>query len=180
MGGADKGLLLLRGRPLIAWVLERIVPQVDEVLVSANRNLEAYQSFGHPVLTDSLPDFPGPLAGLLRGLQSAKNPLVLSVPCDTPYLPDDLVEHLAKALVMSGADIAIPVTGHQPQRAVCLCRRELAANLEQFLARGGRRVGEWQGQVPHVKVPFADEGAFANVNTPEELAGQGAFDPTED
>lgn len=172
MGGADKGLLPLRGQPLIAWVLARLALQVDEVLISANRNLEQYQSLGYPVLTDPLPDFPGPLAGLLRALETASNPLVLSVPCDTPFLPPDLVNRLAAALGDSGANVAVPITDHQPQRAVCLCRRELAENLNHFLANGGRRVGEWQAQAGLVLVPFADSRAFANLNTPAELAAE--------
>lgn len=172
MGGADKGLLPLQGRPLVAWVLERIAPQVDEVLISANRNLEQYRQFGYPVLTDPFPDFPGPLAGLQRALEMARNPLVLSVPCDTPFLPPDLASRLVTALAKSGADVAVPITDAQPQRAVCLCRRELADSLRQFLEKGGRRMGEWQARARLITVPFADPRAFANINTPDQLAAE--------
>ena len=173
MGGADKGLLLLNGRPLIAWVLERIAPQVDELFISANRNLDQYHLFGHPVLPDTAPDFQGPLAGLLRAMTEAAHPLILSVPCDTPFLPDDLVERLTVALEESGADIAIPVCGGQVHRAVCLCRHSLLPDLETFLAQNGRRVGEWQSMLRRVEVPFDDELSFLNLNTPDELAAGG-------
>jgi molybdopterin-guanine dinucleotide biosynthesis protein A len=170
MGGADKGLVLLNDRPLVAWVQERIAPQVDELFLSANRNLDQYHLFGHPVLPDLSPDFQGPLAGLLRAMTEAAHPLILSVPCDTPFLPDDLVERLTDALEESGADIAIPVCGGQVHRAVCLCRRSLLPGLENFLDQNGRRVGEWQSMLRRVEVPFNDELSFLNLNTADELA----------
>ncbi|MHB0985737.1 MAG: molybdenum cofactor guanylyltransferase MobA [Sulfuricella sp.] len=169
MGGTDKGLALLNGRPLIAWVLERIAPQVDELFISANRNLDQYRLFGHPVLPDASPDFQGPLAGMLRAMAEAAHPLILSVPCDTPFLPDDLAGRLTDALEESGADIAIPVADGQVHRAVCLCRRTLLPGLENFLGQGGRRVGEWQAQLNRVEVAFSDAQAFLNLNTREEL-----------
>ncbi|MHB1290919.1 MAG: molybdenum cofactor guanylyltransferase MobA [Sulfuricella sp.] len=170
MGGADKGLALLKGRPLVAWVLERVAPQVDELFISANRNFDQYRLFGHPVLPDASPDFQGPLAGLLRAMTEAAHPLILSVPCDTPFLPDDLVERLSVALEESGADIAVPVCGGQVHRAVCLCRRSLLPGLENFLVQGGRRVGEWQSMLKSVEAPFDDERSFLNLNTADELA----------
>lgn len=170
MGGADKGLALLNGRPLIAWVLERIAPQVDELFISANRNLDQYRQFGHPVLPDASPDFQGPLAGLLRAMAESAHPLILSVPCDTPFLPDNLVVRLAGALEESGADIAIPVSGGQAHRAICLCRHSLLPGLAHFLDQGGRRVGEWQSMLQRVEVPFDDERDFLNLNTADELA----------
>ncbi|GAO34971.1 molybdopterin-guanine dinucleotide biosynthesis protein A [Sulfuricella sp. T08] len=174
MGGVDKGLALLNGRPLVAWVLERIAPQVDELFISANRNFDQYRLFGHPALPDVSPDFQGPLAGLLRGMTESAHPLILSVPCDTPFLPGDLVGRLSVALEESGADIAIPVCGGQIHRAVCLCRCSLLPGLENFLAQGGRRVGEWQSMLRRVEVPFNDEQAFLNLNTADELTRLGA------
>ncbi len=170
MGGADKGLTPLSGRPLSAWVLECIAPQVNELFISANRNLDRYGLFGYPVLPDASPDFQGPLAGLLRAMSEAAHPLILSVPCDTPFLPDDLVERLTAAIEESGADIAIPVCGEQVHRVVCLCRRSLLSGLENFLDQGGRRVGEWQSMLRCVEVPFDDEQSFLNLNTADELA----------
>jgi len=170
MGGADKGLTLLNGRPLVARVLERISAQADEILISANRNLERYRQFGYQVLPDATPDFQGPLAGLCSAMAEAAHPLLLCVPCDTPFLPDNLVESLLGALEESGADIAIPVVDGQVHRAICLCRRTLLPGLENFLDRGGRRVGEWQAQLNRVEVAFSDAQAFLNLNTREELA----------
>ncbi len=161
MGGADKGLALLGGRPLIAWVLECIAPQVDELFISANRNLDQYRHFGRPVLTDASPDFQGPLAGLCRAMTEATHPLILCVPCDTPFLPDDLAGRLASALEESGADIALPVCGGQVHRAACLCRRSLLPGLEIFIDQGGRRVGEWQAGLRRIEVPFEDEPHFS-------------------
>lgn len=177
MGGSDKGLALLGGRPLIAWVLERIAPQVDEMLISANRNLDQYRQFGHPVLADDSPDFQGPLAGLRRAMAEAAHPLILCAPCDTPFLPRDLVERLIGALDKAGAEIAVPMVGSQAHRAIFLCRKSLLPGLGDFLDRGGRRVGEWQSQLKRVEVPFRDEHAFLNLNTPQELAAaEGAMD----
>ena len=173
MGGADKGLELLKGRPLIAWALERIAPQVDELFISANRNIDQYRIFGYPVLPDASTDFQGPLAGLLRTMTEAAHPLILSVPCDTPFLPDNLVEILTDALDASGADIAIPICDGRVHRVACLCRRSLLPSLENFLAQGGRRVGEWQSMLSRVEVPFDDEQAFLNINTTDELTRLG-------
>jgi len=170
MGGADKGLALLGDRPLVAWVLERIAPQVDELFISANRNLDRYRQFDFPVLADASPDFQGPLAGLCRAMAEAIHPLLLCVPCDMPFLPPDLVERLLAALDESGSDIAIALVDGQVQRAVCLCRRALLPGLESFVAQGGRRVGEWQSKLRRIEVPFADARAFLNLNTQQELA----------
>lgn len=170
MGGIDKGLALLGSRPLIAWVLDCIAPQVDELFISANRNLDQYRQFDRPVLTDISPDFQGPLAGLRRTMEEATHPLILCAPCDTPFLPHDLAGRLAHALEESGADIALPMCGGQVHRAACLCRRNLLPGLVNFIDRGGRRVGEWQSGLRCIEVPFEDERAFLNLNTADELA----------
>lgn len=170
MGGIDKGLALLDGQPLIARVLECISPQVDEVLISANRNLEQYQQFGHTVLTDISPDFQGPLAGLSRAMTEATHPLVLCVPCDTPLLPDNLADRLLQMLERSGAEIAITAVGNQVHHAIFLCRHAVLPSLNRYLEQGGRRVGEWQSRLRCVEVSFDDEKAFLNLNTPDDLA----------
>jgi len=169
MGEVDKGLCLLDDKPLVAWVAGCIAPQVDEVLVSANRNLERYGALGYRVLPDIIPDFPGPLAGLHSGLAAAVNPLWLSVPCDTPFLPVDLVQRLRAALLKEGAELAVAVVAGRMQPVICLGHESLRANLRAFLERGGRRVGEWQAGLRHVAVPFDEAESFRNVNTPEEL-----------
>ena len=171
MGGIDKGLQDLQGRPMMQWVLERLVPQVGSVLISANRNLPRYAGFGCPVLPDNIPDFAGPLAGLHAALAQAATPLVATVPCDSPFLPADLVPRLHAALVADKAELAVARAGDRVHRAFCLARRELLPQLEVFLAAGGRKVGLWHASLKVVEVDFDDEaGAFGNINTPEELA----------
>lgn len=169
MGGNDKGLLPLLGKPLVAWVLERIQPQADEIMISANRNLAQYQSFGYPVLTDEVSGFAGPLAGLARALAEASHPLVLCVPCDTPLLPDNLAARLKQALLEQDAQIAVAATTEHSHNTVCLCRRDLLPGLLDYLQQGGRRVGEWQSGLKRVQVMFDDERAFHNANSPEDL-----------
>lgn len=170
MNGADKGLQPLHGKPLISWVLARIEPQADEILISANRNQDAYATFGHPVLPDASPDFNGPLAGLLRGLETARHPLVLCVPCDTPFLPVNLVEQLLAALEENRAQVAIAATAEHSHRTTCLCRRDLAGHLAAFLAQGGRKVGDWQASLKSVEVVFQNAENFRNFNMLEDLA----------
>lgn len=171
MGGEDKGLLKLKGKPLVEWVLTRIQTQVDEILISANRNLDTYVTFGYPVLPDKTEGFAGPLAGIARGLLDAKHELILSTPCDTPFLPDDLVARLRLALEQAGADMAIPIVGANPQYAICLMQRHVGANLAAFLAKGGHRVQEWQAELKCTQVDFTDAAPFfVNLNRPEQLS----------
>jgi molybdopterin-guanine dinucleotide biosynthesis protein A len=170
MGGVDKGLQLLDGRPMVAQVIERLQPQVDELLINANQNLDRYAAFGHRVVPDSIEGFAGPLAGLERGLANATHGLVATVPCDSPFLPADLVIRLYEALATGGADLAVARTGSQPHPVFCLCRRELHANLAAYLAGGGRKIDHWYSSLHVVEVDFADEAAaFDNLNTRDEL-----------
>jgi molybdopterin-guanine dinucleotide biosynthesis protein A len=170
MGGVDKGLQLLDGRPMVAQVIERLQPQVDELLINANQNLDRYAAFGHRVVPDSIEGFAGPLAGLERGLANATHGLVATVPCDSPFLPADLVIRLYEALATGGADLAVARTGSQPHPVFCLCRRELHANLAAYLAGGGRKIDHWYSSLHVAEVDFADEAAaFDNLNTRDEL-----------
>lgn len=169
MGGQDKGLVPVRGRPLVNWVLERVAPQVDEILISANRNIADYKAFGYPVITDTIPGFAGPLAGLQRALSLAAHPLVITLPCDAPLLPRNLVARLLGALMEQGADLAIPVAGGRTHQAICLCRCAVLTDLERYLEAGGRRVEEWQRRLHRVEVAFDESHAFANINTPEDI-----------
>lgn len=171
MGGVDKGLQGLDGRPLVRWVLERLAPQVDTVLISANQNLERYAEFGCPVLPDRIPDFAGPLAGLHAALGVAATPLVMSVPCDSPFLPADLVRRLRQALDAENAELAVPCVDQRTHRAFSLVRREAWPKLDTFLRSGERKVGLWHASLNIVEVAFDDEAdAFGNINTAEELA----------
>lgn len=171
MGNVDKGLLPLHGEPLVAHVIRRLRPQVDEILVNANREIPRYAAFGHPVISDSIGGFAGPLAGLHCGLSAARHPLVACVPCDSPFLPADLVQRLSQALEEHAADIAVAKTGTQRQSVFCLCRKALLPDLTHFLQAGGRKVEAWHATLNTIEVAFDDEAeAFANINTREELA----------
>lgn len=171
MGGVDKGLVPLGGQPMAALVLARLAPQVDEILINANRNTVAWAAFGHPVVVDQLAGYAGPLAGLQAALAHARHPLVLTVPCDSPFLPADLVARLGAALRAADAELAVAKTFDQPHPVFCLCRRELAGHLGDFLAAGGRKIDRWYASLKVVEVAFDDEeAAFRNINTPAELA----------
>jgi molybdenum cofactor guanylyltransferase len=171
MGGADKGLQLLDGRPLAARVAERLAPQVDELLINANRNGEAYAAFGYPVFADRVPDFAGPLAGLHAALTQARHPLVATVPCDSPFLPEDLVLRLQTALTVEDADLAVATAGGRLHPVFCLCRKTLADDLGGYLAAGERRVEAWVRRQRLAVVAFDDcPAAFGNLNTLADLA----------
>lgn len=171
MGSTDKGLQELKGRPLAAWVAERLGPQVDELLINANQNGERYASFGYPVVPDRIPDFAGPLAGLHAALSAATHPLVATAPCDSPFLPTDLVARLYQALSVADAELAVARTFDQPHPVFCLCRRHLLPHLTDYLASGNRKFERWYATLKVVEVAFDDEAeAFENINTRDELA----------
>ena len=172
MGGVDKGLQRLRGKAMVEWVVERFAPQVDEVLINANQNLESYGRLGHRVVPDEIGGYAGPLAGLHRGLGEARHAVVATVPCDSPFLPQDLVQRLHAALESAGAELAVAITGSQPHPVFCLCRKSVLPSLTAFLESGGRKIDAWYSALRVVEVPFDDEAeAFSNINTPEELKG---------
>ncbi|MBB6582689.1 molybdenum cofactor guanylyltransferase MobA [Ralstonia solanacearum] len=178
MGGVDKGLQMFNGVPMAMHALMRLSPQVGHMLINANRNLAAYESFGVPVVVDSVPDFAGPLAGILAGLEQCQTPYLLTAPCDSPFVPVNLAATLSKALVEAGARIAMPVTlepdeNGQPRRQVqpvfCLFDAALADDLTVYLQQGGRKIEAWTARHPCVEVVFDDAAAFANINTLAEL-----------
>ena len=172
MGGVDKGLQEFRGKPMVAHALERLAPQVDEILINANRNTEAYARFGHRVIADEIEGFAGPLAGFERGLAHATGELVVTVPCDSPFLPRDLVARLREGLEREQADIAVAKTGDQAHPVFCLMRRGVHDSLRRFLASGQRKIDRWYPELRATLVDFDDEAdAFVNINTREELAG---------
>jgi molybdopterin-guanine dinucleotide biosynthesis protein A len=179
MGGVDKGLQVLHGKPLAHHVISRLAPQTGALLISANRNADRYAELGAPfgatVIADTLPDFPGPLAGLLAGLSTARTLFVLSAPCDTPALPLDLAARLANALDATQADLATVTTtdahGELSLHPVfALLRTSLADDLAAWLDAGERKVRAWYARHKTVEVTFADERAFYNVNSLQELA----------
>jgi molybdopterin-guanine dinucleotide biosynthesis protein A len=171
MGGADKGLIPLRGRPLAAYALDALAAVAGPVLVSANRNLEAYARLGHPVVADLSDGFDGPLAGLLSAMRAADTPYVLTVPCDSPLASGPLLERLPAALREAGAEICAAHDGERLHPVFLLAERRLADDLAAYLAAGGRRVEAWLRRHRLALADFSDRPElFANVNTPEELA----------
>jgi molybdopterin-guanine dinucleotide biosynthesis protein A len=171
MGGVDKGLQPFRGKPMVAHAIERLSPQVGEIIINANRNPEAYGAFGHRVVADSISGFAGPLAGFERGLDYAKHELVVTVPCDSPFLPTDLVARLRAALERAQAELAVAKTGDQAHPVFCLMRRSLHGSLRQFLGSGQRKIDRWYSTHKVVEVAFDDNPeAFMNINTRAELS----------
>jgi molybdopterin-guanine dinucleotide biosynthesis protein A len=178
MGGADKGLQNFRGMPMAMFTLLRLAPQVGEIMINANRNLAAYESFGVPVWQDSLSDYAGPLAGMLCALEHCETDYLVTTPCDTPLFPTDLVARLAEALEREDAEIAMAAASEQDgqvraQPVFSLLKRELMESLVRFTHEGGRKIDAWTAQHRTVLVPFDREGddpaAFFNANTVAEL-----------
>jgi molybdopterin-guanine dinucleotide biosynthesis protein A len=173
MGGVDKGLQNHLGLPLALQALLRLQPQVGSVMVNANRNLAAYESMGVPVWPDALADYPGPLAGFLAGLEHCETPYLVTVPCDTPNFPTDLVQRLAAALEAEGAEIAMAATLEdgrvQVQPVFCLMAATLVESLVAFTQGGQRKIDRWTAQHRCATVLFDDAAAFINANTPDEL-----------
>lgn len=173
MGTIDKGLQTLRGEPLTQHVLRRLAPQVGTLLINANQNLDEYQQFGVPVIRDTLPDHAGPLAGLQAGLQVCKTEFMATAPCDSPFLPEDLIARLSQALLEREADIAVAITGEGRERqqhpVFCLLRTSLLSHLNNYLQEGNRKFSLWFASLLVVEVHFEDEQAFLNINTLDEL-----------
>lgn len=181
MGGVDKGLQTHQGLPLALHALLRLQVQVGTVLINANRNLAAYESFGVQVWPDPMGDFPGPLAGWLAGLEHCETPYMLTVPCDTPHFPTNLAARLAQALMEEDADVAMAASMEggrlQVQPVFCLLKSSLIDSLVAYLESGQRKIDKWTGQQRCATVVFDDEAAFFNANTLEDLrtlAGQPA------
>ncbi|WP_077002924.1 molybdenum cofactor guanylyltransferase MobA [Variovorax sp. KK3] len=184
MGGVDKGLQSFNGTPLALHALMRLGPQVGEMMINANRNLAAYESFGVPVWPDGLADYAGPLAGFLTGMERCETPYLLTVPCDTPLFPHDLAARLGEALVTHDAEIAMVsapeaaaeadgAAALRPQPVFCLLRADLLESLVRFTQEGGRKIDRWTAQHRTALVPFDRPGdapdAFFNANTLAEL-----------
>ena len=170
MGSVDKGLQLFKAKPMVAHVLDRFAPQVDEILINANRSIDEYTTFGHRVIPDAIDGFAGPLAGLHIGMTHATHPLVATVPCDSPFLPLDLIARLTAAMRQSDADLAVAKTFDQPHPVFCLVKTSLAPHLHAFLESGQRKIDKWYATLNVVEVAFDDqEAAFSNINTVEEL-----------
>ncbi|TMH31294.1 MAG: molybdenum cofactor guanylyltransferase [Betaproteobacteria bacterium] len=171
MGSVDKGLILLGVQPMVRHVIDRFSPQVDEILINANRHTDEYSALGYRVVADAIAGFAGPLAGLQVGLTLAAHRLVATVPCDSPFLPSDLVARLHHALEQHGSDLAVARTLDQPHPVFALVRRSVLPHLTRFLEGGGRKIDAWYATLNAIEVAFDDEAdAFRNINTADELA----------
>ena len=167
-GGVDKGLAELNKIPLVQHLINRIQPQVAEIIISANRNLKAYGQFGFPVYEDELTDFAGPLAGILKGLQQCQSEWLLIVPADSPFIPNDIAQQLINNI--RDNKIAIPHDGKHLQPTFSLIHKSAETSLKQFLEKGERKTRVWMQQQPHIIVDFSDQAnAFININTEDEL-----------
>jgi molybdenum cofactor guanylyltransferase len=169
MGGEDKGLIRLHDRPLIDYIIEGLRPQAGHLIINANRNLDRYREFGYPVVTDMLGDFFGPLVGMATGMQAATTPLILAVPCDSPFVPAQLCETLRQEMEKADAGICVAHDGTRMQPVFALLRCELLPGLLSYLDEGGRKIDTWYAQQRLALADFsAVPEAFINLNTPED------------
>lgn len=170
MGGADKGLIELAGRPMVAWILERLHPQTDEVIINANRNQQDYAAYGCAVVGDEVEGFAGPLAGMAAGLAATRNQWIATVPCDSPLVPDDLIARLWQALENESAELSVAEVEGRMQPVFALLPVDLLSDLREYLTSGGRKIDAWFSSHRFALADFSDTPrAFVNVNTPEEV-----------
>ena len=175
MGGIDKGLIPFHGKPLIESAISRLKPQVSTILINANRSITKYSHYGYPVLMDETPDFSGPLAGFSVGLKHCKTPYLLTSPCDSPLLPTDLAEKMAYQLEDDDLELVFASSKEDDgktwsQPVFCLMKSNLQDSLNAFLSKGDLKIDRWFKELHSATVVFENAQAFANVNTPEELA----------
>lgn len=169
MGGMDKGLIDLNGKPLIEHIITALQTQVGNIIINANRNLERYGEFGLPVIPDMLGEYFGPLAGMASGMQASDTPCILTVPCDSPFVPETMAETLLQALEDSSADISVAHDGERLQPVFALLRCELLPGLLSYLKAGGRKIDSWYEQQRMATADFsAWPDTFLNLNTPED------------
>ena len=169
MGGMDKGLVELAGRPMIEHVLDALRPQVGALLINANRNVDRYAAYGFPVVSDTLQGFMGPLAGVLAALQRLATEFLVTVPCDAPLVAPDLVGRLHAACVANDADVAVATDGRRQQPVFLLLRAGTAPSLEAYLSNGGRKIDTWFAGLRLAEADLSDaRDTFVNVNDPDE------------
>lgn len=166
MNGEDKGLVPLFGKPLYQHVLEKLRPQVNNIVINANRNIPTYQQSGYAVITDSIDNYPGPLAGILAGLEFSQTEWTMFVPCDTPFIPDNLVQHLWQN--RKGHHIVYASDEEREHPTLCLIHNSQIAQLKQFLANGDKKLMLFMAQANAKAVIFPNsKKAFENINTLE-------------
>jgi len=170
MQGADKGLVALKGIPMIMYVIKALNAQLDEILINANRNKHKYQEFGYPVISDLTDGYLGPLAGILSGLKATKKEFLLVVPCDSPNLSDAILVDLYKNIKQNKADIAVAHDGNRMHPVFALIKKKLMYSLDEYLANGGRKIDEWYSLHNCCVVQFTDSPEiFNNINSPSDI-----------
>ncbi len=169
MGGNDKGLVELNSQPMIKYAIDRIKPQVDRIMINANRNLTRYAEFGYPIISDEKTDYLGPLAGMIAALKNTQADYLLVVPCDCPLLPTNLVSRMLEKIESEDAELTIASNGISEQPVILLLKPELKGSMKVFLDGGDRKVFLWYAKHDYVITDFSDQpNAFVNVNTPEQ------------
>lgn len=177
MGQVNKGLQTMQGKTMVEHVIARIRPQVDRLIINANQDIDRYRQFTELVFQDNITDYPGPLAGLECGLKHCQTRYLLSAPCDSPFLPTNLAERLAIAMLNEGTQVAVPVTEElqdgklkqQTQPVFCLLQADLHSHLYKFLQQDGRKISDWLDQLRVSEVVFDNNEEFRNINTKAEL-----------
>lgn len=170
MQGQDKGLILLAHLPMIQHVINRLLPQTERICITANRNLDAYHQYGWPVISDTLDNYPGPLAGFLTAFTKINSEWILNVPCDAPFLPDNLIMQLSSAIRTTNKKVAVAHTHDGLQPTFCLLHHSLKDDLHTYLEQGKRKTGQWLLNNEPALAEYEDEcHGFANINTFEEL-----------
>ncbi len=176
MGGTDKGLVVLEGRPMIAYIIDALSPQVDSILINANRNISTYKEYGYPVISDELEDFQGPLAGMASGLKHCKTDYIATVPCDGPVLPDNYADILMQASIQASSPISVAFDGNRLQPVYALIHRDLLSDLNHYLGAGERKIDRWYDKHQFAKADFSSHlEMFTNINTPEDLQAASAL-----
>ena len=170
MGGCDKGLIKLLGKPLVEYVIRALKPQVAEMIINANRNRERYAAYGYPIIADLMDGFYGPLAGMASAMQAARTPYIVTTPCDSPFVPSDLVKRLYGGIEEQAAEIAVAHNGERLQPVFALLDRNLQSSIIAYLKRGERKIDRWYEEHRLTIVDFSDQpNTFVNVNTPEDV-----------
>ena len=169
LGGQDKGLVELDGKPLIEHILDAIASQVDRITINANRNQQSYADYGYPVINDNMADYQGPLAGFAAALSACNTDYIVTLPCDGPYVPENLVERLCNALIENNADLAVAHDGQRMQPVYALIPRSLLGSLQAFLDAGDRKIDLWYARHSTAQADFSDiTETFFNINTAED------------
>ncbi len=170
MGGTDKGLVKLEGRPMISYIIDALRPQVNSILINANRNISTYEEYGYDVISDELEDFQGPLAGMASGLRHCKTDYIATVPCDGPVLPDNYADILMQATSKANSPISVGFDGNRLQPVYALIHRDLLDDLNDYLGAGERKIDRWYDKHQFAKADFSScVEMFTNINTPEDL-----------